>query len=84
MSDQRPSAPARPSRRRAVRLTAGGAFVVQLSREALGTQASFRGRAEHVVSGHATHFETTFHEKSMARYRAEAQTFLGPADAERE
>jgi hypothetical protein len=31
---------------------------VQLSREALGTRASFRGRAEHVVSGHATHFET--------------------------
>ena len=58
MSDQRPSAPARPSRRRAVRLTAGGAFVVQLSREAAGTHASFRGRAEHVVSGHATHFET--------------------------
>jgi hypothetical protein len=31
---------------------------VQLSREALGTHASFRGRAEHVVSGRATHFET--------------------------
>jgi len=31
---------------------------VQLSREAAGTHASFRGRAEHVVSGHATHFET--------------------------
>jgi hypothetical protein len=31
---------------------------VQLSREVLGTHASFRGRAEHVVSGRATHFET--------------------------
>jgi hypothetical protein len=31
---------------------------VQLSQEALGTHASFRGRAEHVVSGRATHFET--------------------------
>jgi hypothetical protein len=31
---------------------------VQLSHEALGTQDSFSGRAEHVVSGRATHFET--------------------------
>jgi hypothetical protein len=31
---------------------------VQLTHEALGTHASFRGRAEHVVSGHAMHFET--------------------------
>ena len=39
-------------------LPANHAFVVQLSHDALGTPASFRGRAEHVVSGHATHFET--------------------------
>jgi hypothetical protein len=31
---------------------------VQLSRKALGTHNSFRGRAEHVVTGRATHFET--------------------------
>ena len=31
---------------------------MQLARQALGTRASFHGRAEHVVSGHATHFET--------------------------
>jgi hypothetical protein len=31
---------------------------VQLSREALGTRDSFRGRAEHVVSGRIAHFET--------------------------
>jgi hypothetical protein len=37
---------------------ANHAFVVQLSREALGTHDSFRGRAEHVVSGRAIHFET--------------------------
>jgi len=40
------------------RLPANHAFVVQLSREALGTRDSFRGRAEHVVSGRTTHFET--------------------------
>jgi hypothetical protein len=40
------------------RLAASHAFVVQLSREALGTHDSFRGRAEHVVSGRAAHFET--------------------------
>ena len=39
-------------------LPASHAFVVQLAREALGTHASFHGRAEHVVSGHATHFGT--------------------------
>jgi len=39
-------------------LPANHAFVVQLSREALGTHNSFHGRAEHVVSGRATHFET--------------------------
>jgi hypothetical protein len=47
---------------------------VQLSREALGTHASFRGRAEHVVSGHATHFETldallAFIQGELARQR---------------
>jgi hypothetical protein len=31
---------------------------VQLSREALGTHDSFRGRAEHVVGGRTAHFET--------------------------
>jgi hypothetical protein len=40
------------------RLLAKHAFVVQLSREALGTHDSFTGRAEHVVSGRATHFDT--------------------------
>jgi hypothetical protein len=47
---------------------------VQLSREALGTQDSFRGRAEHVVSAHATHFETVdellaFIERELTRLR---------------
>ena len=46
----------RPNKGR--RLPANHAFVVQLSREARGTRDSFRGRAEHVVSGHATHYET--------------------------
>ena len=31
---------------------------MQFAREALGTQVSLCGRAEHVVSGHAIHFET--------------------------
>ena len=48
---------------------------MQLFREALGTQDSFRGRAEHVVSGHATHFETVdelleFIQRELARLRA--------------
>jgi hypothetical protein len=56
------------------RLLANHAFVVQLSREALGTQDSFRGRAEHVVSGRATHFETVnellvFIERELTRLR---------------
>jgi hypothetical protein len=47
---------------------------VQLSREALGTHASFSGRAEHVVSDRATHFETVaevlaFIQRVLARLR---------------
>jgi hypothetical protein len=47
---------------------------VQLSREALGTHASFSGRAEHVVSGRATHFEIVaevlaFIQRVLARLR---------------
>jgi hypothetical protein len=45
-------------RQKGNRLPASHAFVVQLSREAPGTHASFHGRAEHVVSGRVTHFET--------------------------
>ena len=61
-------------RSRGRRLLANHAFVVQLSREALGTQDSFRGRAEHVVSGRATHFETVdellaFIERELTRLR---------------
>jgi hypothetical protein len=52
---------------------------VQLSREALGTQDSFRGRAEHVVSGRATHFETVeellaFVQRELARLRASGKS----------
>jgi hypothetical protein len=47
---------------------------VQLSREAVGTRDSFRGRAENVVSGRATHFETVdelleFIQRELARLR---------------
>jgi hypothetical protein len=47
---------------------------VQLSREAWGTHDSFRGRAEHVVSGRAAHFETleellAFIQQVLARLR---------------
>jgi hypothetical protein len=45
-------------RPRGRQLPANHAFVVQLSREALGTHNSFRGRAEHIVSGRIAHFET--------------------------
>ena len=56
------------------RLPANHAFVVQLSREARGTRDSFRGRAEHVVSGRAAHFETldellAFIRQALARLR---------------
>jgi hypothetical protein len=56
------------------RLPANHAFVVQLSREAVGTYDSFRGRAEHVVSGRAVHFETldellAFIQRVLARLR---------------
>jgi hypothetical protein len=40
------------------RLLAKHAFVVLLSPEASGTHDSFNGRAEHVVTGRAMHFET--------------------------
>jgi hypothetical protein len=45
---------------------------VQLSRDALGTHDSFSGRAEHVVSGRATHFDTVdellaFIQRELAR-----------------
>jgi hypothetical protein len=40
------------------RFPADHAFVVQLSGEARATHDSFSGRAEHVVTGRATHFET--------------------------
>ena len=65
-------------RPRGRRLLANHAFVVQLSRDALGTQDSFRGRAEHVVSGRATHFETVdellaFIQRELARLREARQ-----------
>jgi hypothetical protein len=50
--------PLKSDRPRGRRLLAKHAFVVQLSHEALGTRDSFSGRAEHVVSGRTTHFET--------------------------
>jgi len=59
---------------------------VQLSREALGTQDSFRGRAEHVVSGRATHFETveellTFIQRELARLHESRKSGEGSEQA---
>jgi hypothetical protein len=68
------------------RLLAHHAFVVQLSREALGTHDSFRGRAEHVVSGRATHFETVdellaFIERELTRLRESRKSGGGSGES---
>jgi hypothetical protein len=68
------------------RLLANHAFVVQLSREALGTRDSFRGRAEHVVSGRATHFETVdellaFTERELTRLRESRKSSGGSGES---
>jgi hypothetical protein len=68
------------------RLPAKHAFVVQLSREALGTHDSFSGRAEHVVSGRATHFETVdellaFIQRVLARLRQSRESGEGSEEA---
>ena len=65
-------------------LPASHAFVVQLSYETLGMPASFRGRAEHVVSGHATHFETleellAFIQHELAEQREASHSAEGSA-----
>ena len=67
-------------------LPANHAFVLQLTREALGTQDSFRGRAEHVVSGQAAHFETldellVFVQRVLARLRESRESGDGSAEA---
>ena len=72
-------------RPRGRRLPANHAFVVQLSREALGTRDSFRGRAEHVVSGRATHFETVeellaFIQRELTRLRESRKSSGGSAE----
>jgi hypothetical protein len=59
---------------------------VQLSREALGTQDSFRGRAEHVVSGRTTHFETVdellaFIERELTRLRESRKSSGGSGES---
>jgi len=41
-----------------IQLPAERAFVVQLSLEAVPAEGRWRGRAEHVVSGQVTHFDT--------------------------
>jgi hypothetical protein len=59
---------------------------VQLSREAIRTQYSFRGRAEHVVSGRATHFETVdellaFIERELTRLRESRKSSGGSGES---
>jgi hypothetical protein len=73
-------------RPRGRRLPANHAFVVQLSDEALGTRESFRGRAEHVVSGRAIHFETldellAFIQRELARLPETCKSGAGSAEA---
>ena len=68
------------------RLLAKHAFVVQLSREAVGTHDSFSGRAEHVVTGRATHFETVdellaFIQRVLARLRESREAGGGREEA---
>ena len=74
------------NRPRGRQLPANHAFVVQLSREALGTHNSFRGRAEHVVSGRAAHFETldellAFTQRVLAGLRESGESGEGSAEA---
>lgn len=58
--------------RQAPALPTNRAFVVQFSRQAGESPAHWAGRIEHIVSGHATHFQSwnemqIFIEQTLAR-----------------